>query len=105
MVFLCEHETQGMAYQEPLPQMFQLLHGIMAGGPILYAGLCRKSIPATSVPLFSPDCGERFKMISEFQKSLKTFGRGWKVINLASLFNKKFLLKPADTYCKYYFNI
>jgi hypothetical protein len=62
MIFLCEHESQGIAYQECLS----------SGVPILAwdQGRCldpnrfawgQPNIAATSVPYFDDRCGERFK--------------------------------------------
>lgn len=74
MVFLCEHETQGMAYQEAMA----------SGVPILawdqgYWLDPRRPqwdpypVPATSVPYFSPECGERFRDASDFPQALDRF--------------------------------
>ena len=74
MIFLCEHESQGLAYQECLS----------SGVPILAwdQGWCldpnrfawrQPHIPATSVPYFDDRCGLRFRRIEEFRDRLMEF--------------------------------
>jgi hypothetical protein len=74
MVFLCEHESQGIAYQECLS----------SGVPILAwdQGWCldpnrpawrQLEIPATSVPYFDARCGMTFRDIDGFSEHLTSF--------------------------------
>lgn len=74
MIFLSEHESQGIAYQEALS----------SGLPILAwdQGQCvdpnriawgEEYIPATSVPYFSDACGLTFRDANELQSALDTF--------------------------------
>ncbi len=74
MIFLCEHESQGLAYQECLS----------SGVPILAwdQGWCldptrfewgQPEIPASSVPYFDERCGSRFTDISQFPDRLNDF--------------------------------
>lgn len=74
MIFLCEHESQGIAYQEALA----------AGVPILAwdQGSCldpsrfawgAPHIPATSVPYWDERCGERFVDAGDFTLALERF--------------------------------
>lgn len=74
MIFLCEHESQGIAYQECLS----------CGVPVLAwdQGHCldpnrfawgQPNIPATSVPYFDGRCGERFAGPEDFDEKLSMF--------------------------------
>ena len=74
MFFLCEHESQGLAYQECLS----------CGVPVLAwdQGHCldpnrfawgQPNIPATSVPYFDDRCGERFAGPRDFDEKLSVF--------------------------------
>jgi len=74
MVFLCEHESQGIAYQECLS----------SGIPVLAwdQGWCldpnrstwhQSDIPATSVPYFDARCGMTFGDVDEFPEKLTMF--------------------------------
>jgi hypothetical protein len=74
MLFLCEHESQGLAYQECLA----------SGVPVLAWDQGRyldperfkwgqTEIPATSVPYFDARCGLRFHDIEEFPERLSQF--------------------------------
>jgi hypothetical protein len=74
MLFLCEHETQGMAYQEALA----------SGVPVLAwdRGEWRDSsaqaygdapVTVSSVPYFDTRCGERFRDATELPTALERF--------------------------------
>lgn len=75
MVFVCEHESQGLACQEALS----------SGVPVFAwdQGFCLdpnyelweggRAIPATSVPFFDERCGERFRDASEFAAKFHEF--------------------------------
>ena len=74
MIFLCEHETQGLAYQEAMASNLPIL----AWDPGYWVDPKRPvdpsiSIPATSVPYFSPSCGETFENIAEFHRKFPSF--------------------------------
>lgn len=107
MVFLCEHETQGMAYQEALASNVPIIawdHGWWTD-PV-WPAFSEAPIPATSVPLFSPDCGEKFRMISEFPKVFEKFWAKLDSYTPRGFIQKEVSFKKsADTYCKYYFSI
>jgi hypothetical protein len=71
MVFLCEHETQGLAYQEALAMNVPILawdFGMWADP--LWKLFSIQPIPASSVPFFSPECGERFRTLQDFGEAL-----------------------------------
>jgi len=74
MVFLCEHETQGLAYQEAMASGLPILawdQGVWADPQAhLYSPT---PIPASSVPYFSADCGERFRGIEDFPAVFERF--------------------------------
>ena len=74
MIFLCEHESQGLAYQECLS----------SGVPVLAwdQGQCldpnrfawgQPNIAATSVPYFDDRCGERFQGLRDLDEKLSMF--------------------------------
>jgi len=74
MIFLCEHETQGMAYQEALSCNVPLL----AWDPGFWVDPRRERftsepVPTTSVPYWSAECGERFRSYDEFTAAFDTF--------------------------------
>jgi hypothetical protein len=74
MIFLCEHETQGLAYQEALACNVPVLawdNGYWLDP--LWQKLCTNKVPASSVPYFSDQCGERFRNIAEFSNALDRF--------------------------------
>jgi hypothetical protein len=74
MIFLCEHETQGMAYQEALSSNVP----IMAWENGYWLDPRRPEydpnpVRATSVPYFSSDCGEKFADFAGFESKFDTF--------------------------------
>jgi hypothetical protein len=74
MIFLCEHETQGMAYQEALASNVPIL----AWDPGTWVDPSASKydsnpIPACSVPFFDETCGDRFRDFSEFEPVLDRF--------------------------------
>jgi hypothetical protein len=74
MLFLCENETQGMAYQEALACNVPVL--AWDQGFWLDPNRARWSddpVPATSVPYFSEACGDRFAGVGDFVPALDRF--------------------------------
>ena len=74
MLFLCEHESQGIAYQECLSSNVPILAWDQ--------GWCQDpnrfqwgatDIPVTSVPYFDQSCGETFKGLADFEPRLDRF--------------------------------
>jgi glycosyltransferase involved in cell wall biosynthesis len=105
MVFLCEHETQGLAYQEALASNVPILawdNGYWLDP--LWKRFSKTMIPATSVPYFSPDCGERFADLKAFAPALDRF-----LERLPSLQPRKYIAenltmeRSAEIYADYYF--
>jgi glycosyltransferase involved in cell wall biosynthesis len=76
MVFLCENETQGIAYQEAMAANVPILAWNRGywGDPQWREHLTAPP-PATSVPFFSKMCGERFVGTEDFSESLDQFIR------------------------------
>jgi len=73
MVFLCEHETQGLAYQEALACDVPVLAWQGSGvweDPDYYPDRVRFG-PVSSTPYWSPACGERFAGITDFSTQLQ----------------------------------
>jgi hypothetical protein len=107
MIFLCEHETQGLAYQEAMACNVPILawdNGYWLDP--LWQKLNINMVPASSVPYFSDQCGERFHDITEFGKALDRFlerlpsfhPREYVVANLS-------MTESADIYAKTYFSL
>ena len=74
MLFLCEHETQGMAYQEAMASNVPVLawdqgYWLDPRRP----EYTDQPVRATSVPYFSETCGERFAGIEDFAGALERF--------------------------------
>ena len=74
MLFLCEHETQGLAYQEALACNVPVLAWDQGGWlPPERKAAGAEPYPASSVPYFSEDCGERFAGVGDFAPALDRF--------------------------------
>lgn len=104
MIFLCEHETQGLAYQEALASNVPIL----AWDNGFWLDPRRPQfdpnpVPATSVPYFSAECGERFRDIDEFFEAFDRFRT-----NLAKYEPRRYveqalsLRGSAELYIRYY---
>jgi glycosyltransferase involved in cell wall biosynthesis len=75
MVFLCEHETQGIAYQQALSCEVPILAWDRGGfwqDPAYYPHKVRFS-PVSSVPYWDERCGLKFKDAEEFPSKLEEF--------------------------------
>ena len=74
MIFLCEHESQGIAAQECMSAGVPLLAwdtGFVGDPERFKWG--RPVIPATSVPYFDDRCGRRFRDLPDFHAQLPLF--------------------------------
>ena len=75
MIFLCEHETQGMAYQQALSCNVPIL-AWDRGGPWQDPAYFPDKVvfePVTSVPYWDERCGRRFLGISDFKMEWHAF--------------------------------
>lgn len=75
MIFLCEHETQGIAYQQALSCGVPILAWERGGfwqDPFYFPDKV-KFAPVSSVPYWNERCGVKFKDISEFPIQLEEF--------------------------------
>lgn len=75
MIFLCEHETQGIAYQQTLACGVPILAWDRGGywqDPSYFPDKV-KFAPVSSVPYWDNRCGVKFKNITEFPAKLEEF--------------------------------
>ncbi|HEU0012768.1 MAG TPA: hypothetical protein VFQ45_03755 [Longimicrobium sp.] len=104
MLFLCEHETQGMAYQEALASNVPVL--AWDNGWWLDPARPKyepEPVPASSVPYFSPACGERFRGMEDFEETLDRFWAGLEGYTPREYVRRDLSLEgSADTYMRYY---
>lgn len=105
MVFLCEHETQGLAYQEAMACNVPIVawdNGYWRDPVSVELQL--PPVPASSVPFFAPECGERFREAAGFPAA---FDRLWG--NLAAYSPRAYVLRElsldgsGEAYAKIYF--
>lgn len=75
MIFLCEHESQGLAYQEAMSMNVPILawnKGIWLDSNRFDWGE-KDLVPASSVPYFNEKCGEKFSDFSSFKSMFNHF--------------------------------
>jgi hypothetical protein len=75
MIFLCEHETQGIAYQQALACGIPILAWDRGGywqDPEFYPHRVKFG-PVTSVPYWDERCGRKFAHFGEFPEQLSEF--------------------------------
>lgn len=78
MVFLCEHETQGLAYQQALASGVPILAWDRGGfwqDPSYFPDRVRFE-PVTSVPYWDQRCGDKFSCAADFGQALDRFWDG-----------------------------
>lgn len=107
MIFLCEHETQGLAYQEAMASNVPILawdNGFWRDP--LWKRFNTTLIPASSVPYFSSDCGERFADWTGFEPALDRF-----LDRMPRFHPRKYvcenlgLKRSAEIYASHYFSV
>lgn len=92
MVFLCEHETQGFAYLQALSCDVPILAWDRGGfwkDPSYYPDKV-KFTPVTSVPYWSPSCGDKFQNIEELSEKFNNFT---KCLNKKKFSPRKYILE------------
>src|SRR6185369_6904526 len=75
MIFLCEHETQGIAYQQALACRLPIFAWDRGGpwqDPFYYPDSVSYG-PVTSVPYWDDRCGLKFKDAAEFEQTWSSF--------------------------------
>jgi hypothetical protein len=75
MIFLCEHETQGIAYQQALACGVPILAWDRQGpwlDPAYYPHRVVYS-PVTGIPYWNERCGHRFGAVADFDAAWETF--------------------------------
>ena len=106
MIFLCEHETQGIAYQQALSCNVPILAWDRGGywqDPNFYPDRV-KFDGVSSVPYWSESCGLKFKEISEFYD---VFGQFWPNVTAQHYAPRDYILdnltleKAATAYLKH----
>lgn len=92
VIFLCEHETQGLAYQQILATNTPILaydQQIFWLDPHYYPEKVKFG-PVSSVPYWNKSCGVKFKNIEEFDSKLLTFT---KMFNSKKFAPEKYILE------------
>lgn len=92
MVFLCEHETQGIAYQQALSCDVPILAWDQ-GGPWRDPSYYPHRVvfaPVTSVPYWDERCGRTFAAASEFAPALDSF---WADADAGRFHPRQFILE------------
>ena len=75
MVFLCEHETQGFAYQQALScdvPIFAWDRGGLWKDPLFYPDKVNFE-PVTSVPYWDDSCGSKFQNFDDYLNNFNSF--------------------------------
>ena len=104
MIFLVEHETQGIACQEAMASNVPILawdQGLWLDPKRL--AFESAPVPASSVPYFGPQCGERFKGLDEFPAALDRFLEGRAIYTpRAFVVERLSMAESARLYIKHY---
>ena len=106
MIFLCEHETQGIAYQEAMASNVPILaldEGVLADPE--QRRFARADLKVSSVPYFDATCGETFvpdrfeETLTRFMSKLSRYTPRTYVLNHLSM------RKAAEDYLELYASI
>ncbi|HTI60952.1 glycosyltransferase [Mucilaginibacter sp.] len=91
MIFLCEHESQGIACCEALAMNVPVLAWDQGKwlDPVRFE-LKNPDVPATSVPFFDETCGMKFKDIREFENNFELF---WKKASAGEFHPRDYILE------------
>ncbi len=92
MIFLCEHETQGIAYQQALSCGVPILAWDRGGfwqDPAFYPHRVKFG-PVSSVPYWDERCGMKFADIAEFAPQLELF---WQRMQVGDLKPRDYILQ------------
>lgn len=75
MIFLCEHESQGIAYQEAMCMNVPIFAWDMGKwiDPNRLEWGEKEVVEASSVPYFDSLCGDKFQNLSEFENNFESF--------------------------------
>jgi glycosyltransferase involved in cell wall biosynthesis len=92
MIFLCEHETQGIAYQQALSCNVPILAWDRSGPWQDPAYFPDKVVfePVTSVPYWDDRCGRRFVGASDFEPEWQAF---WESVSANRYRAREFILE------------
>jgi hypothetical protein len=91
MIFLCEHESQGLACQEAMAMdvpIFAWNQGLWLDQNLTVWGE-HQPIAASAVPYFDESCGDTFKSIEEFQQRFPNF---WINVQTSSFSPRSYIL-------------
>jgi hypothetical protein len=106
LIFLCEHETQGLAYQEAMSMnvpIFAWDEGVLCDEDLQKFKF--GDLPISSVPYFSEECGVTFRE----ENVIENFNLFWN--NVTSFQPRNYIIanlnqkKSADLYLSAYFNL
>ena len=108
VIFLCEHETQGLAYQQILATNTPILAWDRGGywqDPYYYPDKVKYE-PVSSVPYWDDSCGVKFKDAIEFNEKLNLFiGRHDKFEPRKFILNNLTLELSAEKYMQIYHEV
>jgi hypothetical protein len=106
VVFLCEHETQGLAYQQMLSSgvpVFAWNRGGYWQDPNYFPDQVRYR-PVSSVPYWDEQCGMKFAQVKEFEDKFDVF---WDRVHADEFYPREYILDnlSLDSCAKKYVSI